>query len=222
MAEGTEGMRMAELSRQTGVSVATIKYYLREGLLAPGIATSANQALYNHSHVERIRLVRSLSKVAKLSLSTIDEVLKIIDGGGNAMEAMARTQSALVGDISSEEEDFSEAEDLLDSEIEKQGWHIYKQSPAYRMALRALVELQSENLSAPINHLGNYIQAADKIGETDIATLAAATSAQDVVRRMAVGTTLRAPLSDALILLAQQHHSGKNMRSFKQGRGQGQ
>ena len=37
-------MRMAELSRRTGVPVPTIKYYLREGLLPPGERTSPNQA----------------------------------------------------------------------------------------------------------------------------------------------------------------------------------
>jgi DNA-binding transcriptional MerR regulator len=29
-------MRMSDLSRSSGVSVTTIKYYLREGLLPPG------------------------------------------------------------------------------------------------------------------------------------------------------------------------------------------
>ncbi|MDN6137018.1 MAG: MerR family transcriptional regulator [Corynebacterium sp.] len=40
---------MAELSRITGVSVSTIKYYVREGLLAPGEAISKNQALYGQA-----------------------------------------------------------------------------------------------------------------------------------------------------------------------------
>jgi DNA-binding transcriptional MerR regulator len=43
----TDSMRIAELSRRSGVSVPTIKYYLREGLLPPGERTSPNQALYN-------------------------------------------------------------------------------------------------------------------------------------------------------------------------------
>ena len=213
MAEANEGIRMAELSRQTGVSVATIKYYLREGLVAPGQTTSVNQAYYNNSHIERIRLVRSMSKVAKLPLSTIGEVLKIVDGGDNLMAAMSETQNALVGEISGEDENFSEVQHLLDSEIEKRGWHVHKQSPAYRMALRALYELDNENLSAPVNHLADYMAAADKIGETDISTLSAASSDQDVVRSMAMGMALRAPLSDALILLAQQHHAGKTFGS---------
>lgn len=42
-------VRMAELSRITGVSVPTIKYYVREGVLAPGEAISKNQALYGQA-----------------------------------------------------------------------------------------------------------------------------------------------------------------------------
>lgn len=212
MAQDSGGIRMAELSRQTGVSVPTIKYYLREGLLAPGEATSANQALYNQEHVDRIRLVRSLSKVAKLPLATIAEVLRIVDGGGNVMEAMGRTQNALVGEIpegSTDDEEFEEVKELLDSEIVKMGWHVRRDSRAYRMALRALQELHVENLSPPVKHLADYVAAADKVGEADISTLADASSAPDMVRRMAMGTTLRGPLTDALIWLAQQHHAGK-------------
>lgn len=212
MAHNHEGIRMAELSEKTGVSVPTIKYYLREGLLAPGTATSANQALYGNEHVERIRIMRSLSKVAKLPLATIREVLNIVDGGGNAQEAMGRTQEALVGEIAEDaesEDGLSAAQELLDAEIEKRGWRVYKQSGAYRMASQALVEISKENLSAPANHLAGYVEAADKVGETDISTLSGAISGPDVVRRMALGTTLRGPLFDALILLAQQHHAGK-------------
>ena len=211
MARDNGGFRMAELSRQTGVSVPTIKYYLREGLLAPGEATSANQALYSREHVERIRLVRSLSKVAKLPLATIAEVLQIVDDG-NVREAMGRTQNVLIGEIpegSTDDEEFEEVKELLDSEIAKMGWHVRRDSRAYSMALRALQELHVENLSPPVKHLADYVAAADKVGEADISTLADASSAPDMVRRMATGTTLRGPLTDALIWLAQQHHAGK-------------
>ena len=51
-------MRISELSSQTGVPVATIKFYLREKLLQEGIRTSATQAQYNESHVARLRLIR--------------------------------------------------------------------------------------------------------------------------------------------------------------------
>ena len=51
-------MRISELARESGTSVATIKYYLREGLLAPGERVNAREASYGQGHVKRLRLVR--------------------------------------------------------------------------------------------------------------------------------------------------------------------
>lgn len=44
---------MRELAECSGVPVATIKFYLRTGLLAPGERTSPNQARYTGEHVRR-------------------------------------------------------------------------------------------------------------------------------------------------------------------------
>ena len=38
-------MRISQLSGEAGIPVATIKYYLREGLLHDGLLTSATQAV---------------------------------------------------------------------------------------------------------------------------------------------------------------------------------
>lgn len=208
-AESPAGIRMAELSRVTGVSVSTIKFYLREGLVQQGRLTNSNQALYDESHIERIRLVRSLSKIAQLPLSTIGEVLKSVDDGGNLHKAMGKVQGALVGEVVPEAVS-SEVQELLDAEIKKQGWMVHKESEAYRKALNALQELSNQNLSSPMNSLSEYAAGANRIAETDIATLDGAASATDLIRMMALGTTLRSTLTDALIFLAQQHHSAKH------------
>ncbi len=68
-------MRISELSRRSGVSNATIKYYLREGLLPPGRATAATQAEYDESHLRRLRLIRALTGVRGLSVASAKQVL---------------------------------------------------------------------------------------------------------------------------------------------------
>jgi DNA-binding transcriptional MerR regulator len=62
-------MRISELSQASGVPVATIKYYLREGLLHEGQLTSATQAQYDQSHLARLRLVRALLGAGGLSVA---------------------------------------------------------------------------------------------------------------------------------------------------------
>ncbi|KUP95458.1 MerR family transcriptional regulator, partial [Thermobifida cellulosilytica] len=68
-------MRIGELSRRSGVSVPTIKYYLREGMLPEGERTAANQVRYSESHLRRLRLIRGLIDVGGLPVPTVREVL---------------------------------------------------------------------------------------------------------------------------------------------------
>ena len=72
-------MRISELSSQTGVPIATIKFYLREKLLQEGIRTSATQAQYNESHLARLRLIRALLGPAGLSVSAAQQVILAIE-----------------------------------------------------------------------------------------------------------------------------------------------
>lgn len=79
-------MRLAELSERSGVSTATIKYYLREGLLAPGRRVSATTADYGEEHLRRLRLVRALIQVGGLPVAKAREVLAHVDD-----ESLGRT-----------------------------------------------------------------------------------------------------------------------------------
>ncbi|MGO4749491.1 MerR family transcriptional regulator, partial [Streptomyces sp. 2MCAF27] len=69
-------MRLKELSERSGVSTATIKYYLRERLLPPGERVSATQAEYGEEHLRRLRLVRALIQVGRVPVATAREVLE--------------------------------------------------------------------------------------------------------------------------------------------------
>jgi DNA-binding transcriptional MerR regulator len=72
-------MRISELSSQTGVPLATIKFYLREKLLHEGVRTSATQAQYDESHVARLRLIRALLGPAGLSVAAAQRVIRAIE-----------------------------------------------------------------------------------------------------------------------------------------------
>jgi len=72
-------MRISELSRVSGVPVATIKFYLRENLLHEGIRTAATQAQYDESHVARLRLIRALLGPGGLSIAAAHRVIGAIE-----------------------------------------------------------------------------------------------------------------------------------------------
>src|SRR5262245_55321271 len=72
-------MRIAELSRRSGTSVPSIKYYVREELLPAGTATGRNQAEYGDDHLRRLRLIRALIDVGGLSVAAARQVLAAVD-----------------------------------------------------------------------------------------------------------------------------------------------
>ena len=74
-------MRLAELSRRSGVSRSTLKYYLREGILPPGEPQARNQARYGPAHLERLALITGLREVAGLSIEAIGRVTAELDRG---------------------------------------------------------------------------------------------------------------------------------------------
>ena len=79
MAVSTEGMlKISELAERSGVSSATIKHYLREGLLGDEddvLRTSRNMAYYPAQFVERVRLIKRLQEERFMPLRVIRQVL---------------------------------------------------------------------------------------------------------------------------------------------------
>src|SRR3954447_24476796 len=73
--ENDEMLRMGELARASGVSAATIKHYLREGLLPEPVKTSRNMAYYPADFVERIRLIKQLQEERFMPLRVIKSML---------------------------------------------------------------------------------------------------------------------------------------------------
>lgn len=71
-------LKMSELAERSGVSSATIKHYLREGLLGEGddiVRTSRNMAYYPPDYVDRIQLIKRLQEDRYMPLRVIREVI---------------------------------------------------------------------------------------------------------------------------------------------------
>jgi DNA-binding transcriptional MerR regulator len=89
-----ELVKMATLSRRSGVPAATIKHYLREGLLPGPVRRSGrNMAWYDASLVGRIRAIKQLQREHFLPLSVIKNVLdgaSGVDDDQTTAQAIAR------------------------------------------------------------------------------------------------------------------------------------
>ena len=69
-------LKISELAEGAGVPVATVRHYLREGLLPEGRKTSRNMAYYPAEMVERIRLIKLLQEERFMPLKVIRELLE--------------------------------------------------------------------------------------------------------------------------------------------------
>ena len=185
-------MRMAELSAESGVPVATVKYYLREGLLPPGERTSPNQARYSATHVQRLRLIKALTEVGGMSLSSVGTVLEAIDGDQTPHSTMGVVQEELAGTPPQVSEEAAQwAWELLDGIFRRNGWGELKRDHVtienLVTALATAKELGHEKLAA---HLEDYAHLALRVAELDIETVVGLTSFDKIIEAGLIATVL--------------------------------
>ena len=202
-------MRMAELSAGSGVPVATVKYYLREGLLPPGERTSPNQARYSAAHVQRLRLIKALTEVGGLPLASVGAVLAAIDGDATPHETMGVVQQELAGAPPQvAEEAAAWATGLLRDLAERHGWKWH--DPDNRTVgnlvatLATAKELGHEKLA---ERLDEYFALAMRVAELDVEVVTGLTSFDKIIEAGLVATVLGDRIFTGLRHLAQEHVS---------------
>lgn len=72
---GPRYYRISDLSRLASVPVPTIRFYLREGLLAPAIKTGRTMAFYTDDHLERLSLIKKMRKDEGKTIARIRDEL---------------------------------------------------------------------------------------------------------------------------------------------------
>ncbi|MGW9267821.1 MerR family transcriptional regulator [Microbacterium sp. NPDC055599] len=197
-------MRISELSAQTGVTVPTIKYYLREGLLPEGERTSPTQAAYGEKHVERLRVIRALLD-AGVSIAETRRVLGALDDPpANPHELLGTAHAAITPPV-------EESVDLADAEalVEGLGWKPGMCDEAVLHAVaRALDGLERAGFVVPKAVMREYLRSARRIADAEIAGVPGE-SAEAAVQYVVLGSVLVEPLLLALRRVAQQVSSGE-------------
>ena len=91
-----ELLKISEIAERSDVPVATVRHYLREGLLPEPVKTSRNMAYYPPEFVDRIRLIKQLQEQRFMPLKVIRELLDAADGDHDRLRELAETGDALV------------------------------------------------------------------------------------------------------------------------------
>ena len=196
-------MQISELARRAGVPVATVKYYLREGLLPAGELTGATRAQYGEEHLERLRLVRALLGPGGLSIARARAVLAAVDTPDTSVHAaLGAAHRALPGVGVEGTADLEQARAVL----RRRGWRVAEDSPALGALAAALEALRAAGAAPADELLDRYAEAAGRIGERDVADVPTG-SVAEAVRFVVVNTVLLEPVLLALRRLAQEDAS---------------
>lgn len=199
-------MRVAELSTATGVSVPTIKYYLREGLLPQGELTSPNQARYGEPHVRRLRLIRALIEVGGLSVARLREVLSVLDTpGGQINDLLGSVQANILppGDEQAGDDSMAEVEELL----ERHGWQVSEEHPARQVLAGVITRARQLDMGWLMEVLEPYAKAAEEVAQVDIDLTASRGDREGMAEVVVVGTILGDAMLSALRHMAHEHTS---------------
>jgi hypothetical protein len=203
-------MRISELSRHTGVTVPTIKFYLRTGLLSPGAASGRNQAEYGEPHVHRLALIRVLQDVGGLDLARVARIVRAIEGPGLPRhELFGIAQRALAPEPPTGDapDDVRIARADVDAFLADLGWMVEPAAPARASLADALVALRRLGRPVAAEVFAPYAEAADRLAWWEVETIPSSTPPGEAIERMVIGTVVFEAALDALRRLAHEHHS---------------
>ncbi|MEY9872086.1 DNA-binding transcriptional MerR regulator [Streptacidiphilus sp. MAP12-33] len=211
-------MRISELSRRSGVSVPTIKYYIREELLPGGRLTSPNQADYDEQHLRRLRLIRALIGVRGLSVDATRQVLSALAEQQSSQHIVlglalgvipAAGPDRAAAEREPTEHEPTKQDGAVDALMRELGWRVYDGSPARAVLADTLASLQEFGVALDWTGLLPYARLAEQTARLDLDALEGAPDPLEMAERAVVLTALLEPALLALRRLAQEDESAR-------------
>jgi DNA-binding transcriptional MerR regulator len=201
-------MLVSELSERADVPLATVKYYLREGLLPPGETTGPRRAEYGETHLQRLRVLRLLREVGGVPVTSLREVVAALDDE----ELPIPEVMTLVADVISDhpETDFADpaSVDAVDEVLSRIGWDDIRPESIDRQRLAALIShLNAPGpLAASAEILLFYAAAADQMARAEVGLLDHTVERSELLEQLVTGSVVYGQVFSVLRRLGEQHH----------------
>jgi DNA-binding transcriptional MerR regulator len=208
-------MQISRLADLSGTPAATIKYYVREGLLPAGTREGGNRTSYDESHVHRLRVIRAMLEVGKLSVSAVAAVLAALDDTAKPIaETFEVAQNALSRDAVAEvAEPSPESLARADAVIERAGWAHCGDNVGRRIVAQTIDGFAKAGHPLTDDYLDRYAEAAWLHSGADLDAVGAIADPADRTELMVVGTVLGDTLALGLRRIAQAERTAeRNLR----------
>jgi DNA-binding transcriptional MerR regulator len=198
-------VQLKDLSEKSGVSAASIKYYLREGLLPAGQSVHATRAQYSEQHVERLELIQALRRIVGLTIEQIRGLLKMADDGAPRLELLAAVQRVVL-DLNAYAGRGEIRTPAADAVVRLRNWP--DSASDAKNALDAHLDRMA-SLRIPVSQelLDTYSKAMDDVAGLDISVTTAPDSVDQLILTAAVGMHMHSQLLLRLLALAQASHA---------------
>jgi DNA-binding transcriptional MerR regulator len=205
-------MLISELAVRTGVPVATLKYYLREQLLMPGVRLSATRSDYGDEHVRRVGVARALTEVVGLSVHQAREVFALFGAPRSELfESLGRAMAQLPPAGVPTADDYPRAR----AAIQQLGWIYDARYVAVAQLERALEGAETAGLGLTDERLDVYAPAIRAIADYDVAQVPE--EPDRALEYSVLGTALYEPVLVALRRLAHQDAAARRLGAASPG-----
>lgn len=202
-------MQLKELSKLSGISSASIKFYRREGLLNPGENRHPTLAAYSQEHLVRLDLISTLRKVVGLSIEQIRTLVKAIDDPAiSFLDLLGMTQSLVLG------YDFNETPEhpLTASTMERKNWP-NTDSDARNAVNAQLASMEQLGIELQVEVVSGYADAVEHVARQDLRFITPDADRDSAVLAVAVGVHQYSKLLVRMLALAQTSESIRRYRS---------
>lgn len=179
-------MRLRHLVRASGTSAASIKFYLREGLLPPGRSVNATLAEYDERHLTRLRLIRTL-RWLDVPMPRIKLLTDAIDGDLPLSRLLGMAQLVALGREPTLAAESALPSPQLDRVAGELGWSADPVEMRDAVADQ-LASMAERGIEVTDDALLRYARAADGLAVGDAEAALTADTRDDAVRVVAEGT----------------------------------
>ncbi|MFI7166326.1 MerR family transcriptional regulator [Rhodococcus erythropolis] len=185
-------MKVSELSQRSGVSVSSIKYYLREGLLTGGVQTATNQAAYSEQHIRRLRLIRSLIDIGGLSISHVRATLAAVDDESTPMHDAFGAVMHGLDEVPTEtvSTDIQTAYDEVQEWLSSRGWDIDPDAPAPHRLAELVATLRRFEFPTTLTDFDSVADMIERTAQIEVKYARAMQDRTSAVETMLIGTVI--------------------------------
>lgn len=200
---------ISQLSKVSGISPASIKFYLREGLLAPGDLRAAQKAYYDEQHLRRLVLIRALRELAGLSIDQMRKLIEALEQGGRTtFELVASAIDALAAPRKPRESvAYRKLHEGIRAKLRERGLEVRRDSAALDTLAQALLGLRKFQPSFELDELDAYLDHVVPLAEAEFAANEGRirVGTESTLLGAVAGTVLFEPMILAIRRLAHEH-----------------